>query len=129
MRKCWKRNGIDPPRLNLLTSIRLRLYSGGMISDFDLLAQKVGDLASLAAALRRENAELRAHAAAIHAENGELSRRMQQAHDRVAALLAHLPQAEDAADAGEPGDTIDSMASVEPAGEFAPMASTRPALA
>ena len=80
-----------PDCVNLLTAIRLRLYSGGMISDFELLAQKVGELAELAHALRRENADLRAQIATLGAENGDLEQRMRQAHERVAALLHQLP--------------------------------------
>lgn len=64
-----------------------------MISDFELLTQKVGELAELAHALRRENADLRAYSSALVAENGELSRRMTAAHERVAALLERLPDA------------------------------------
>lgn len=74
-----------------MTSIRLPHYSGGMISDFELLSQKVGELADLAKDLRRENADLRAHAATLGAENYDLLRRMQAAHERVAALLSRLP--------------------------------------
>ena len=77
--------------VNRLTANRLHHYSGGMISDFDLLTQKVGELAALAHALRRENAELRAHAATLIAENGALGQRMQGAQERVAALLARIP--------------------------------------
>ncbi len=62
-----------------------------MISDFELLAQKVAELAELAHALRRENADLRAQVAASGVENGELTQRMRQAHERVAALLDQLP--------------------------------------
>ena len=81
--------------MNLLTAIRLRHYSDGMISDFELLAQKVAELAELAHSLRRENAGLRAQVAALGAENGELAQRMRQAHDRVAALLDHIPDPQD----------------------------------
>jgi cell division protein ZapB len=77
--------------LNRLTSIRLPLYSDGMISDFELLSQKVGELAELAKGLRRENADLRAHAATLGAENDDLLRRMQAAQERVSALLSRLP--------------------------------------
>ena len=62
-----------------------------MISDFELLAQKVAELAELAHSLRRENAELRAHAAALGAQNGELAQRMRQAQERVTALIDQLP--------------------------------------
>lgn len=63
-----------------------------MISDFELLAQKVDALAALTDTLRRENAALRTHVATLTLENGGLQQRMQAAHERVAALLTHLPQ-------------------------------------
>ena len=92
--------------LNLLTAIPLHHYSGGMISDFDLLAQKVGELAELAHSLRRENAALRAQMATLGEENGELGRRMHLAHERVTALLSRLPEpqalAPETADQQEP---------------------------
>ena len=83
--------------MNLLTAIRLPLYSGGMISDFELLAQKITELAELAHALRRENADLRAQAAALGAQNGELAHRMRQAQERVAALIDQLPDPQEQA--------------------------------
>ena len=89
--------------VNRLTQIRLRHYSGGMISDFTQLAQKVTQLAELAAMLRRENAELRQHAAGLGTQNAELQLRMQQAHARVSAVLARLP--------AEPVDTAEHEAS------------------
>lgn len=70
-----------------------------MISDFELLEEKVRELASLAQALRRENAELRANAAVLVAENGELGRRMLAAHERVTTLLARMPDPDAQADA------------------------------
>ena len=89
--------GIRIQSLNLLTANRLRHYSGGMISDFELLAQKVDALAALTETLRRENAALRTHVTTLTTENGGLQQRMQAAHERVAALLAHLPQPQAAA--------------------------------
>ena len=80
------------PGLNRLTTIRLGHYSSGMISDFELLAQKVGELADLAQLLRRENAGLRAQVALVGIDNSDLRQRMQLAHERVAALLARLPE-------------------------------------
>jgi cell division protein ZapB len=80
--------------LNLLTEIRLHHYSGGMISDFHQLYEKISQLAELAQSLRRENAELRLNAAALVAENAALSKRMQEAHVRVTALLDKIPVAE-----------------------------------
>lgn len=65
-----------------------------MISDFELLAEKVERLTVLAHALRSENAGLRLDVAALTAQNAELRQRMQEAHARVAALLAQLPAEE-----------------------------------
>ncbi|MDO8179180.1 MAG: DUF904 domain-containing protein [Undibacterium sp.] len=62
-----------------------------MISEFELLAEKVDRLASLTQALRLENAQLRRNAVGLAAENKDMQQRMQEAHQRVAALLAQLP--------------------------------------
>lgn len=62
-----------------------------MISDFELLAEKVARLAELAHALRSENAGLRNDLMSLTTQNADLQQRMHQAHDRVAALLAQLP--------------------------------------
>jgi uncharacterized protein (TIGR02449 family) len=62
-----------------------------MISEFQQLTAKVSELASLTQSLRQENAELRRSAAALTAENAELVRRMDEAHQRVADLLASIP--------------------------------------
>lgn len=87
---------VTPTRLrtfcaNGLTAIRPGHYSTGMISEFSQLSQKIGQLAEQSASLRRENAELRQYAISLGAENAELHRRMQQAHERVAAVIARLP--------------------------------------
>ncbi len=62
-----------------------------MISDFELLAEKVARLAELAHALRSENAGLRNDVISLTTQNADLQQRMHQAHDRVTALLAQLP--------------------------------------
>jgi cell division protein ZapB len=80
-----------------LTQIRLRLYSGAMIADFNLLSEKIDRLAALTALLRRENAELRLQTVALSADNAALANRMQDAQQRVAALISRLP-ADTAAD-------------------------------
>jgi hypothetical protein len=80
--------------LNLLTEIRLHYYSGGMISEFNLLSEKITQLAELAQSLRRENADLRLSAAVIAAENADLTSRMQEAHQRISALLEKIPMPE-----------------------------------
>lgn len=79
---------------DVLTAIPLQHYSGAMTSEFDQLSDKIGQLASLTQSLRQENAELRRTIAVLSAENVDLAGRMQQAHQRVAALLAKLPTAE-----------------------------------
>jgi cell division protein ZapB len=66
-----------------------------MISDFLALSEKVGQLAELTQALRRENAELRQRLIALGEENADLGHRMQEAHKRVALLLEKLPQSGD----------------------------------
>jgi cell division protein ZapB len=75
----------------LLTEIRLHHYSGGMISEFHSLSEKITQLAELAQSLRRENAQLRLNVAEATAENADLSRRMQEAYKRITALLEKLP--------------------------------------
>ncbi|ABR90929.1 Uncharacterized conserved protein [Janthinobacterium sp. Marseille] len=65
-----------------------------MITDFHNLSAKIGQLADLTQSLRSENADLRIKSAALAAENAELTRRMQEAHERVAALLAKIPAQE-----------------------------------
>lgn len=62
-----------------------------MIPDFELLSQKVGELAELAHAMRRENAALRAQLVALGVQNSSLAARMEQAHERVSTLLEQLP--------------------------------------
>ena len=78
----------------LLTEIRLPNYSDEMISDFQLLSEKINQLAALTQSLRRENAELRLNAVALAAENTELAQRIQEAHQRVSALLESIPTPE-----------------------------------
>jgi cell division protein ZapB len=80
--------------VNLLTEIRLHHYSGGMISEFHLLSEKIDQLAELAHSLRRENTDLRIYTAALVAENTALSKRMEEAHSRVSALLEKIPMSE-----------------------------------
>ncbi|WP_423680070.1 DUF904 domain-containing protein [Undibacterium sp. WLHG33] len=62
-----------------------------MISDFELLAEKVAKLAELAHALRVENAALRNEVTALTTQNQDAKERMQQAHERITALLMQLP--------------------------------------
>ncbi|MDB5795740.1 MAG: hypothetical protein JWR25_2119 [Noviherbaspirillum sp.] len=66
-------------------------YSCEMISEFHQLAEKISQLAELANALRRENAELRVSIAGLTTENAELENRIQEAYRRVSALLEKIP--------------------------------------
>ncbi len=77
---------------NRLTSIRLQPYSGGMISEFQDLSEKVDQLAELTHLLRRENAELRQTNAALQADNAQYAERMREAQQRVLALLEKIPE-------------------------------------
>ena len=78
-----------------MTEINFAHYSVGMISDFNQLSEKIGRLAEMARALRRENAELRSNAANLKAENADLLQRIEEAHQRVTALLDRIPVPED----------------------------------
>jgi uncharacterized protein (TIGR02449 family) len=69
-----------------------------MISEFDALATKVNRLAEMMHTLRLENAALRRTAVELASENKDLRERVQQAHGRVEAILAQLPD-DDAKDA------------------------------
>ena len=62
-----------------------------MISEFELLAEKVERLAALTHALRLENVELRRNSAELTAENKDMQQRMLEAHERVVTLLSQLP--------------------------------------
>ncbi len=74
-----------------LTAIRLPPYSGGMISEFQELSEKIDQLAEMTHALRRENAQLRQANAALVVDNLGCQKRLNEAHDRVAALLENIP--------------------------------------
>lgn len=65
-----------------------------MNSEFQQLAQKVEQLASLANTLRAENTELRLKIAELTSENAAMTTRIQQAHDRVTGILEKLPLAD-----------------------------------
>jgi cell division protein ZapB len=67
-----------------------------MISDFHQLSEKVSELAALVQSLRRDNADLRLSLTTLSAENAELAQRIEEAHQRVSALLAKIPAADDA---------------------------------
>ena len=63
-----------------------------MIDDFDLLAEKINQLAGLTTALRRENAALRRQNAELLGEQGMINARLQQARERIAGLISALPE-------------------------------------
>ena len=69
-------------------------YSCGMISEFDLLSDKISKLVQLAQSLRQQNAELRQQIEALSADKASLTARINEAHDRVAAVLEQLPAPE-----------------------------------
>ena len=62
-----------------------------MISEFEKLLGKIGQLSELAQALRRENATLRADMLSLADENSRMASRMKEAHERVSALLQTMP--------------------------------------
>lgn len=62
-----------------------------MISEFELLAEKLNRLAEMAQTLRLENAALRRTAVDLASENKDLRERVQEAHSKVEAILAALP--------------------------------------
>lgn len=86
-------------------------YSGGMISDFQELSDKIDQLAEMTNALRRENAQLRQANAALVVENMGYQRRLSEAADRVAALLVHVPSLipEPVPEDAEDADDVDEV--------------------
>jgi cell division protein ZapB len=76
---------------NRLTRIPLRPYSGGMISEFQELSDKIDQLAAMTQALRRENAQLRQANAALVVDNLGYQARLSEAAGRVEALLEQIP--------------------------------------
>ena len=99
-----------------MTLLYRRHYSCGMISEFDLLSDKISKLVQLTQSLREQNADLRKQIETLDAEmrqriealntetrrqietlsaeNAVLAARMSEAHDRVAAVLEQLPAPE-----------------------------------
>lgn len=63
-----------------------------MISEFNELSDKIGLLAEMTHALRRENAQLRKDNIALAAENAQYVQRMREAQERVEALLEKIPE-------------------------------------
>jgi ribosomal protein L29 len=70
-----------------------------MISEFQHLSEKISQLAELARALRRENAELRLKLTTLDTENADLTGRIEEAQRRVAALLEKIPVSDDSKEA------------------------------
>lgn len=82
-----------------------------MVFDFPSLLDKVRQLVELTHALRTENAELRSELASLRIEHARTALRMQEAHDRVARLIASLPaEAGEGGNGGAGADTIDREA-------------------
>lgn len=66
-----------------------------MISEFELLAEKLNRLAEMTQTLRLENAALRRTAVDLASENKDLRERVSEAYNRVEAILAQLPNEEE----------------------------------
>lgn len=66
-----------------------------MISEFELLAEKLNRLAEMTQTLRLENAALRRTVVDLASENKDLRERVQVAHSKVEAILAALPNDEE----------------------------------
>ena len=65
-----------------------------MISEFDLLSDKISKLVQLAQSLRQQNAGLHQQIETLNADKAGLAARMSEAHDRMAAVLEQLPAPE-----------------------------------
>lgn len=61
-----------------------------MVTDLNLLSEKISQLAGLVQSLRCENADLRLGTTTLLAKNADLSQRMQQAQQRVFTLLEKI---------------------------------------
>jgi cell division protein ZapB len=97
-------------------------YSGGMISEFQELSDKIDQLAEMTHALRRENAQLRQANAALVVQNMGYQRRLSEASGRIAALLEKVPSLDsgDASDQDhEGGDAGETQAGDQPEKEDA----------
>ena len=74
-----------------MTEIHRHDYSAAMISEFEQLLGKIGQLSELTQSLRHENAALRSEMASLADENSRLVARIREAHERVSALLESIP--------------------------------------
>lgn len=95
------------PARDSVDGVTRAAYSGGMISEFQELSDKIDQLAEMTVALRRENAQLRQANAALVAENVGYQRRMALATARLEALLTRVSPSEIEA-AGEPNENEDA---------------------
>ena len=91
-----------PPARDSVDGAPRAAYSGGMISEFQELSDKIDQLAEMTNALRRENAQLRQANAALVVENMGYQRRLHEASDRIVALLEKVPSLD-----GEPASDHD----------------------
>ena len=97
-------------------------YSGGMISEFQELSDKIDQLADMTHALRRENAQLRQANAALVVENIGYQRRLSEASGRIVALLEKVPSldGDDASNKDDEGsDAAENVAGAQPEKEDA----------
>ncbi|MBR7069386.1 MAG: cell division protein ZapB [Oxalobacter sp.] len=62
-----------------------------MISELDLLAEKINGLVTLTQTLKQENASLKAQAESLRQEKQQLLERMETARQKVAAIIERLP--------------------------------------
>src|SRR5476649_1657708 len=69
-----------------LTPMERPPYSGGMISEFNELSDKIGLLAEMTHALRRENAQLRKDNIALSADNAMY---VQRSEEHTSELQSH----------------------------------------
>jgi hypothetical protein len=76
-----------------------------MLEDFDTLARKVAELASMAQSLRTENQQLRAQLAAASVELDTMRGRVEQATRRLDAVLERLPAPTSPANTGTQWNT------------------------
>ncbi len=74
-----------------MTEIHRHDYSAAMISEFEQLLSKIGQLSELTQALRHENAALRSQMTSLADDNSRLAARMKEAHERVSVLLQSIP--------------------------------------
>lgn len=62
-----------------------------MISELDLLAEKINGLVTLTQTLKQENATLKIQAETLNQEKQQLIERMEVVRQKVAAIIERLP--------------------------------------